>query len=105
MLSFLLLIIFGKTLVRFREIVLLAILVSTIYKVPFHKSATIMITKLNEKMIISKDAKIESIIIAKRDMGNLHIIAPLRIFLYTSYFFIGYAFLNLYEAYTMIPMR
>jgi hypothetical protein len=63
---------------------LLAILVSTIYSVPFNRIAPMMTKRLNEKMIISKDASMESIIIAKSDMGSPHIIAPLRMFLYTS---------------------
>ena len=84
MFSFLLLMIFGNTLVRFRVMALLAILVSTTYSVPFNRIAPIMTKRLNEKMIISRDASIASIIIAKRDMGSPHIIAPLRMFLYTS---------------------
>ncbi len=88
MFSFLLLMIFGNTLLIFRVMALLAILVSTIYSVPFNRIAPMMTKRLNEKMIISRDASIESIIIAKRDMGRPHIIAPLRMFLYTSYFLI-----------------
>ena len=84
MFSFLLLMILGNTLVRFRDMALLAILVNTIYIVPFKRIAPMMTKRLNEKMIISRDASIESIIIAKRDMGRPHIIAPLRMFLYTS---------------------
>ena len=92
MLSFLLLIIFGNTLLKFNRMALRAILVRTTYRVPFHRIAPMMTKKLNEKMMTSKDASMESIIIAKSDMGSPHIIAPLRMFLYTSYFFIGYDF-------------
>ncbi len=92
MLSFLLLMIFGNTLLKFNRMALRASLVRLIYSMPFHRIAPITTKKLNEKMIINRDANMESIIIAKSDMGSPHIIAPLRMFLYTSYFFIGYAF-------------
>tara|TARA_R110002073_G_scaffold18880_4_gene69700 strand:+ start:363 stop:566 length:204 start_codon:yes stop_codon:yes gene_type:complete len=44
--------------------------------------------KLNEKMMINNDARIETIIKANREMGNPKMTARFLMFLYTSYFFI-----------------
>ena len=92
MFSFLLLMIFGNTLLKLNTKALRAILVSMMYNAPFHTRAVKMTKRPNEKMMMSNDAKTESIIIAKSDMGRPHIIAPLRMFLYTSYFFIEFVF-------------
>lgn len=73
--------IFGKTEVKFNEMVLRAILVRRTYKVPFHTTVSMIAAQLNEKMISSKDPSMDSISIAKSDMGSPHIVAPLRIFL------------------------
>lgn len=54
----------------------------------------VMTTRLNENMMTNNEATTEIIISAKRDMGSPHIMALLRMFRYTSYFFI---FLSLYN--------
>tara|TARA_R110000764_G_scaffold240089_1_gene342247 strand:+ start:21443 stop:21781 length:339 start_codon:yes stop_codon:yes gene_type:complete len=51
--------------------------------------ARTMTIRLKEKMMMSRDARMESIKRAKRDMGSPHILAPLRMSLYILYVLIG----------------
>lgn len=51
--------------------------------------ARMMTIRLKEKMVMSRDARMESIKRAKRDMGSPHILALLRMSLYILYFLIG----------------
>ncbi|WP_162533673.1 hypothetical protein [Dokdonia sp. Dokd-P16] len=52
-----------------------------IYNAAFKNIAPITVGKLNEKMITSKEARMETIIKANREMGNPKMIARFLIFL------------------------
>ena len=51
------------------------------YNAAFKNIAPITVGKLNEKMITSKEARMETIIKANREMGNPKMIARFLIFL------------------------
>ena len=68
----------GKVLLKSNKYLLEAILVSPTYQQQFQTMAKMMAIRLKEKMMISREAKMESIIKANRDMGSPHILAPLR---------------------------
>ncbi len=57
--------------------------VKEIYSTALNIDAEMMTKRLKEKMMTNKEPMMESIIIAKSDMERPHIIARLRMFLYT----------------------
>jgi len=59
-------------------VLLEAILVSPTYQQTFQTMAMMMMIRLKEKMMMSREARMESIIRANWDMGSPHILAPLR---------------------------
>lgn len=69
-------------------------LVNAMYREAFHRIPIMIMARLNENMMINNVTTTETIISAKRDIGSPHIMALLRIFRYTSYFFIVLSLYN-----------
>ncbi|WP_040879650.1 MULTISPECIES: hypothetical protein [Flavobacteriaceae] len=77
----LLLMIFGKAFAIWKICGLLVIRVRAIYRTELISNTPMIIPKLNEKMMMSSEARMETIIIAKRDMGSPKMTARFLMFL------------------------
>jgi len=73
--------IFGKAFAIWNSCGLWAILVSATYREALNTNTPIIITKLNEKMMMSNEAKMETIIKANREMGSPKMTALFLMFL------------------------
>ena len=85
----------GKAFAIWNSCGLCAILVNATYKEALNINTPIIIPKLKEKMMMSNDTKMETIIKANREMGSPKMTARFRMFLKTSNRFI----------YTTIPIK
>tara|TARA_R110000764_G_scaffold81207_2_gene160918 strand:- start:3856 stop:4089 length:234 start_codon:yes stop_codon:yes gene_type:complete len=77
----LLLIIFGKALAIWNSCGLWVILVKATYREALNTNTPIIIPKLKEKMMMSNEAKMETIIKANREMGSPKMTARFLMFL------------------------
>ena len=77
----LLLMIFGKAFAIWKSCGLLVIRVKAIYKAELSSNTPMIIPKLNEKMMTSSEARMETIIMANKDMGSPKMTARFLMFL------------------------
>ena len=76
-----LLMLFGKVFTIWNSCGLLVIRVRAIYKTELRTNTPMIIPKLNEKIMINKEAIMEIIITAKREIGNPKMTALFLMFL------------------------
>ncbi|WP_157136703.1 hypothetical protein [Galbibacter orientalis] len=77
----LLLMILGNAFAIWKSCGLPVIRVKAIYKAELKSNTPMIIPKLNEKMMTNSEARMETIIIAKRDMGSPKMTARFLMFL------------------------
>tara|TARA_R110000744_G_scaffold56588_1_gene119357 strand:+ start:31081 stop:31329 length:249 start_codon:yes stop_codon:yes gene_type:complete len=77
----LLLMIFGKAFTIWKSCGLLVIRVKAIYNPELRSNTPMIIPKLNEKMMTNSEARIETIIMANREMGSPKMTARFLMFL------------------------
>lgn len=77
----LLLMIFGKAFAIWKIWELFVICVKAIYKAELRTNTPMMIPKLNEKMMTNSEARMETIIRAKREIGSPKMTARFLMFL------------------------